>query len=80
MADFKTITLEHDEIPLDIEYVFEGIENRIQILSINKIPQYFFSKGLINDLYFALGEAMIQESFEKKEYLEEIRGDENRGN
>lgn len=81
MADFKTIEIEHDKIKCTIEYVFDGIEKKVQILTINKLPIYLFDEHHTEDFYFAVGEAMIQESLDYKEYIGEQRADEEfRGN
>lgn len=79
-ADFKEITITHDKTECNIQYVFEGVGRQAQILTVNKMPIYFFEEHVIEDFYYAIGEALIEESIDYKEYIEEQRGDESRHN
>lgn len=70
----------HDNTSVKIEYVFEGLDQELRIVKINNAPDYFFDKKTLADIEYTLTEQMISEGVENREYLAEMRGDEERGN
>lgn len=80
VSEIQEAIINYQGVDLNITYVFEGLERELKVLLINNAPDFFFSKNVREEVEFLVSEEIIKEAQEKKEYLEEMRADEGRGN
>jgi hypothetical protein len=69
-----------DDKSFEVEYTLDDLSKETEIESVNGVPADAIRKAFIEELQFEIGCFEIAKSRDQKEYMEEMRSDDLRGN